>query len=121
MAVRGVRGATSVPSNDRRTILEATRTLLSTALKTNDILPDDIAAIMFAVTPDLDKAFPAAAAREMGLTNVPLLDFASPAVEEAMPRVIRMLLLWNTDRAQEQIRHVYLGDAEALRPDLVRV
>jgi len=92
--------------------------MISAALDANGIAPGDIAAIMFAVTPDLDKAFPAAAARELGLTSVPLLDFVSPCVDGSMPRVVRMLLLWNTDRTQDQIRHVYMGEAQALRPDL---
>ncbi|NPV71124.1 MAG: chorismate mutase [Firmicutes bacterium] len=116
--MRGVRGAISVQANENHMILESTGQMISAALELNHIQPEDIAAIMFAVTPDLDKAFPAAAARGMGLTGVPLLDFVSPDVEAGMRRVIRMLLLWNTDKNQDEVRHVYLGEAQRLRSDL---
>jgi monofunctional chorismate mutase len=92
--------------------------MISEALELNAIQPEQIAAILFAVTPDLDAAYPARAAREMGLRHVPLLDFVSPDVKGGMAMVVRMLLLWNTDVEQGRLRHVYLGDAGKLRPDL---
>lgn len=119
MPLRGVRGATSVPKNDEQSVLEHTRLMIADAVKANAIRPEDMAAIMFATTPDLDAAFPARAARELGLVAVPLLDFISPDVKGSMPRVVRMLLLWNTDVDQSQVVHIYLGDARKLRPDLV--
>jgi len=119
MAVRAIRGATSVSENSAAEILSRTRTMVQTAIQANGVAPEDIVSIVFVVTPDLDAVFPARAAREMGLAGVPLLDMVSPSVRGAMPRLVRMLLTWNTDRDQGSLAHVYLGEAEALRPDLV--
>ncbi len=118
VALRGVRGATSVPANDESAIIESTRLMISAAMETNGIRAGEIAAILFTVTSDLDRAFPARAARELGLGSVPLLDFVSPQVPGDLPRLVRMLLLWNTDLEQDHIQHVYLGEARSLRPDL---
>lgn len=118
MPLRGVRGAISVPRNDAQSIEQCTQQLLQTAIERNGIRTEDIAAVFFAVTPDLTAAFPATAARKLGLHSVPLLDMVSPNVDGAMQRVVRMLLLWNTELGQEKIQHVYLGDASKLRPDL---
>lgn len=107
-----------MPANDEGTIIESTRRMISAAMDLNGIRAEEIAAILFAVTPDLDRAFPARAARELGLGSVPLLDFASPRVKGDLPRMVRMLLLWNTGVEQERIRHAYLGEARNLRPDL---
>jgi chorismate mutase len=119
MAIRAIRGATSVSENSAEEILSRTRAMVQTALQANRVAPEDIVSIVFVVTPDLDAVFPARAAREMGLAGVPLLDMVSPDVKRAMPRLVRMLLTWNTDRDQGSVTHVYLGEAEALRPDLM--
>ncbi|MGB9866976.1 MAG: chorismate mutase [Bacillota bacterium] len=118
MPLRGVRGAITVPANDAQFIERCTQELLQAAIQRNHIRLEDIAAILFAVTPDLNAAFPASAARKLGMERVALLDFTSPAVEGALERVVRMLLLWNTELSQQEIHHVYLGDAAKLRPDL---
>ncbi len=118
LAVRAIRGATSVPANTADAILSATRTLLETALRANGLQPADLVSIVFALTPDLDAAFAARAAREAGLVDVPLLDVVSPAVPGSMPRVVRMLLTCATATPRDSIRHIYLGEARALRPDL---
>ncbi len=121
MAVRAIRGATSVPANAAEAIIAATRDMLQAALVANGIGPEDVVSIVFAVTTDLDAAFPARAAREgLGLVDVPLLDVVSPAVPGAVQRVVRMLLTCETDLPRHAIHHVYLGDAQRLRPDLVR-
>jgi len=120
MHTRAVRGATSVSENSERAILDATSAMVSEALRDNRISPEDIVSIVFAVTKDLDAAFPARAARECGLTQVPLLDMVSPDVKGSMPGIVRMLLTFNTNMAQDSVQHVYMGRAQALRPDLSR-
>lgn len=119
MAMRGIRGANAVPENTEEAILGATRQLLEAICQANPTLePRDIAAIFFTLTPDLNAAYPAYAARQMGWTQVPLLSAQEVPVPQGMPRVVRVLILWNTELPQEVIRHVYLGEAARLRPDL---
>jgi chorismate mutase len=77
----------------------------------------DVASILFTVTPDLRSAFPAAAVREMGWTGAPLMCAQEIPVPHSLPRCIRVLVHWNTDRAQAQVAHVYLREAGSLRPD----
>jgi chorismate mutase len=119
MACRGIRGATSVDINDADSIIAATRELLERIVVANDLLVKDVASVTFTATPDLDATYPARAAREMGWVNTPLLCMQEMVVAGSLPRCIRVLVLWNTDRSPDQIRHVYLGRARALRPDLV--
>ncbi len=119
MRIRGVRGATTVDQNDAQAILEATRKLLVAMQTENGIQTEDLAAAWFTVTPDLDAAFPATAARDLGWNHVPLMDAQEIPVAGALPCCIRVLLLWNTDKPQDAVRHVYLGGARALRPDWV--
>ncbi len=118
MSCRGVRGATTVEANDRNTIIQGTKELLAWMILANDISEADVSAAFFTATPDLNAAFPAAAARRIGWKNVPLFGAQELAVENAPPRCIRILLLWETDRPREEIQHVYLNGATALRPDL---
>jgi chorismate mutase len=117
MAIRGIRGATTAPANTREAILTATRELLDALIRANQIHPADVASIYFTATPDLDAAFPAAAAREMGWTDIALLDAQAPRVPNDLARCIRVLIHWNTDRPHDALRHVYLRDASRLRPD----
>lgn len=117
MPVRGIRGATVAAANTREAIVESTRELLERLVAVNQIDPVDIASIYFVVTPDLDAAFPASAARTLGWTEMSLLDAVAPAVQGGLPRCIRVLVHWNTERAQNEIRHVYLREARQLRPD----
>lgn len=120
MAIRGVRGATVVERDEREAILSATRELLEALVDANrDVSPADLASAFFTVTPDLKSAHPAQAARELGWEQVPLLCAQEIPVPGSMPRCIRVLLHWNTDLTQDQVRHVYLKDAARLRPDLV--
>ena len=118
MHVRGIRGATTVADNTEAEIHAATRELLQQMVADNDAEPDEIAAILFTSTPDLNAAFPAEAARQLEWTFVPLMSATEIAVPGALPRCIRVLMLWNCARSQEQIQHVYLREAVALRPDL---
>ena len=118
MTCRGIRGAVCVDTNDAAAIVAATRELLERIVADNDLTVDDIACVIFTATPDLDTAYPALAAREMGWTTTPLLCEQEMVVKGGMPLCIRALLMWNTDRPADKIRHVYLGKARALRPDL---
>ena len=120
MPTRGVRGATTVASNDATNVLSATRDLLAEMVSSNGIRVEDISAVVFTVTDDLDAAFPAKAARLLGWQHVPLLDAREIPVPGGLPRCIRVLLMWNTDLPQRRIAHIYLGGARRLRPDLAR-
>lgn len=116
--VRGIRGATSVERDEPARILDATEELLREIVRRNDIAPKDIASALFTVTPDLTAEFPAAAARRMGWTLVPMLNFTEIDVPAGLPRCIRVMVHVNTTRGQHEITHVYLNAARALRPDL---
>lgn len=118
MAVRGIRGAIDVPANTQAAIAHATQTLLRAMVDANGITTERIISVFFTMTTDLNADFPAAAARAMGWTDVPLLDAQEMEVPDAMPRVIRVLMHVDTDTARDQIKHVYIGQAVALRPDL---
>jgi len=116
---RGVRGATTVETNTAETIREATAELLQALVEANDIEHDRVASILFTTTMDLNAAFPAVAARELGWSDIALLNVHEMAVPGALPRCIRILLHVNTERTAKEIRHIYLRDARKLRPDLV--
>lgn len=118
--VRAVRGAITVENNDRAEILEATKELLEEILKANDIERDSLIQIIFTLTPDLNAVFPAVAAREMGITNVPLMCMSEIPVEGALKKCVRVLLQMNTGKGLDDIVHVYMKGAKALRPDLVK-
>lgn len=118
MTLRGIRGAAQASKNSKEAILRATTDLLDAIIRTNGVRPDDVAAAFFTVTDDLDAAFPASAARALGWTNVPMLCNREIGVPESLSRCVRVLLLVNTRRAAGAIRHVYLGAAQCLRPDL---
>lgn len=119
MPIRGIRGATTVPADDPDLILAATRELLEEILAANETMrPEDIASAFFTVTEDLTSTFPAQAARQMGWDLVPMLCAREIPVPNSLPRVIRVLVHWNTEIPQDQITHVYLREAVKLRPDL---
>lgn len=118
---RGVRGAVTVSADDRDEILQATRQMVALLVRRNGIETTDLASAQFTVTKDINAEFPALAARQLGWTDVPLLCGYEISVPGSLPRCIRVLLLWNTDRAQSEIEHVYLHEAKALRPDLNRL
>ncbi len=122
MAIRGLRGATVVEHDEPEEVLAATRELLTALLKANPSLnPADLASAVFTVTADVCSAYPARAARQLGWDDVPLMCALEIPVPGSLPRCIRVLLHWNTDLPQAAVRHVYLGEAAGLRPDLVRL
>jgi chorismate mutase len=117
MPCRGVRGATTADQNDREEILKATRQLLALMIRQNGIRPEDVASAVFSMTADLDAEFPALAARQLGWFDVALMCVRELAVPDSLPRCIRILLLWNTDKPPNEIVHVYIKEATGLRPD----
>jgi len=115
---RAVRGAIDVAMNDEQEILQATTELLREIILKNNIRKEDAVAVIFSVTADLNAAFPARAARQMGWNDVPLFDVVEIDVPGALPRCIRVLLLFNTNKGLHEMAHVYLKGAIALRKDL---
>ena len=118
MRLRAARGAIRVPSDDGDALLGSTERLLSAVLQRNRIDPEDLVSIMFTATEDLRAAFPAEAARRMGLGRVPLMCAQEISVEGSMPSVIRILLHFHSDRTLGEVEHVYLDGAESLRDDV---
>lgn len=118
MSVRGIRGAISVDENTPDAMSAATQRLLREILKANRIDTGDIVSVLFSVTPDLTAQFPALSARQIGFESVPMLHCTEIAVQGAMERVIRILMHVNIHSTQDDIKHVYLDKAVALRPDL---
>ncbi len=120
MSIRGIRGATTVSADEPELILEATRELLEAILHANaSMKPEDVGSALFTVTEDLASTFPAQAARQMGWSLVPMTCAREIPVLGSLPKVIRVLVHWNTEKRQNEITHVYLRDAVKLRPDLV--
>jgi len=124
MPVRGILGATTADANTPEAIVDATRELLDELIRLNVLDRDEVCFAYFTTTLDLDAEFPALAARRMGWTGVPLLcgnDMVVPGPNpRSVPRCIRILLLYNTDRAQSEMRSAYLRGAQAIRADLDR-
>lgn len=115
MAVRGVRGATTVTEDTREAILDATTELINEIVAANDIDKDDLASVQFSTTTDLVSEFPAVAARMLGWVHVPLMNSHEMAVPHGFPRCIRVLMTWNTEVAPQDVKHIYLRDAVNLR------
>ena len=120
MSVRAVRGATTVEVNEREAIIDATKELLGEIIERNNIKTENMVDIIFTVTSDLTKVFPAATARQMGIVDVPLLDMLSPEIEGSLKKCIRIMLHFNTDKQNSEIHPVYLRGAVALRPDIIK-
>ncbi len=118
--VRGIRGATIADDNTQESILDATVELLTALVESNDVAVDDIAAAYFTTTQDLNAEFPAAAARQLGWQYVALLCAHEMKVPDAMDRVIRVMLLVNTDREASEIEFQYLRGADTLRNRVVK-
>ena len=121
MWCRGIRGAITAPENTREAIIAATEELLQKMIKVNEVEISDIACILFTTTSDLNAAFPAAAARGLGWTHVPLLCGHEMNVPGSLPSCLRVLVLFNTDKRNEEIVHVYLRGAETLRDEGERI
>ena len=118
MALRGIRGATTVAANTKEEIISATRELLEQIVKENSLKIEAIASILFSATPGLNAEFPAAAAsQQLGWAETPLMCLQEIAVPDGLPNCIRVLVHVNTDKPQSEIKHVYLRAAKKLRSD----
>lgn len=120
MAVRAVRGAIQLDIDDRDHLMACTTELIKQVLEQNGLAVDDLISVLFTATPDLHSEFPALAARELGIVDVPLMCAAEIDVTGAMPRVVRLLAHVETLRSKNEIQHVYLGGAAALRRDIAQ-
>jgi chorismate mutase len=120
VAVRAIRGAIQVDTDDRESILEGTAELVRTVVNRNDLTTDDVISVIFTVTPDLTAEFPALAARKIGFHAVPLMCATEIPVPGALPRVVRLMAHVETNRARSEIQHVYLRGAAALRLDIAQ-
>ncbi len=116
--VRGIRGAITVSKNSRSEILEKTEILLRKMMEANRLRREDIASVLFSVTADLDAEFPALAARRLGMIYTPLLCVNEINVPGSLRKCIRVLFHVNTTRRQREMKNIYLGKAQSLRPDL---
>ncbi len=114
---RGIRGATVAPANTREAIINATKELLMEIVNANRVELDSVAGVFFTTTNDLNAEFPALAARELGWTDTAMLCGHEMAVPGSLPRVIRVMMLWNTNKPSSGIVHVYLHEAQLLRPE----
>jgi len=120
VAVRAIRGAVQLDSDERTHMLASVAELVSTILERNALAVDDLISIVFTATPDLHSEFPAVGARDIGITDVPLLCAQEIDVAGAMPRVIRILAHAETERSKSDVQHVYLRGAVALRKDIAQ-
>ena len=119
MSLRGIRGAITVDENSREKIWQATRRLVTKVLSSNKLRGEDVSAMIFSSTQDLTAAFPSTGVRQLtGLRLVPLFDTLEPAIENSLPLCIRVLILADVDKKQNEVCHVYLDGAKNLRPDL---
>ena len=121
MSLRGIRGAITVDENSREQIWQAARQLVTKIMSANGLRTEDVSAIIFSSTQDLTAAFPSKGVRQLsGLKFVPLFDTLEPAIENSLPLCIRVLILADIDKKQNEVCHVYLEGAKNLRPDLDR-
>lgn len=118
MALRALRGATTVDEDTREAIHAAVIELLEEMCARNEVRHDDVVSVLFTATDDLHAAFPAAGAREVGFGDVPLLCARELDIAGATPRCIRVLMHLESDRQRSELRHVYLRGAVGLRDDL---
>ena len=120
MSIRGIRGAIQLDTDERAHLIKSTAELLTKILHDNNIDESKLISILFTATPDVTSEFPALAARELGLGDVPLMCFVEMDVAGAMQRVIRVLVNVESDTPRSEIQHVYLRGATALRLDLAQ-
>ena len=120
MAVRAVRGAVQLERDEAGHMADQVKQLLTAILDRNALTADDLISIWFTATPDLHSDFPAVAARELGIVDVPLICAQELDIAGAMPRVVRILAHIESDRSRADISHVYLGAAASLRKDIAQ-
>ncbi|MCX7843164.1 MAG: chorismate mutase [Clostridia bacterium] len=118
MSVRAIRGAITVENNDAQEIISATKLLLEEIEKENKLVRDDIISALFTVTHDLNAAFPAVAARQIGWTSISLMCMNEINVPGSLEKCIRVMVQFNTDKQNTDLKHIYLRGAKILRPDI---
>lgn len=117
---RGFRGATTVLHNDESEVLENTEKLILEIVEQNEIVPGEISHVFFSLTKDINAAFPAKAAREIpGWSHVPVMCMQEVDVPNSLEKCIRIMLVANTTKNQEEVKHIFLNEAVKLRPDLI--
>lgn len=119
MKIVSIRGAITVEENTVDSILNNTKELLEEVIRRNNIEKDKVISILFSATKDLNKAYPAKAARELGYVNIGLMCFNEMVVEGSLDKCIRLMILYNSDINQNDVKHIYLKGAKVLRPDLI--
>ncbi|ORM39012.1 chorismate mutase [Francisella endosymbiont of Ornithodoros moubata] len=117
---RSIRGATTVDKDTRQDVISATKELLQQIIRCNDVNINDIVNIVFTATTDIKSEFPTVAARELGLVDVPLIDCQQMMRDGVLEYCIRVMLTYNTEKTQTDIKHIYLRGTEVLRPDLLK-
>lgn len=117
---RSIRGATTVDKDTKQDVISATKELLQQIIRCNDVNINDIVNIVFTATTDIKSEFPTVAARELGLVDVPLIDCQQMMRDGVLEYCIRVMLTYNTEKTQTDIKHIYLRGAEVLRPDLLK-
>ncbi len=115
MWCRGIRGATTADANTKEDIVATTKELLREMISVNEVQEEDVACILFTTTHDLNAEFPAVAARELGLTGVPLMCGHEMDVPSSLPMCLRILILFNTEKSSDEIVHVYSKGTQGLR------
>ena len=120
MAVRAIRGAIQLDVDEREHLLASTRELVSEVMRANALSSEQLISIIFTVTADLRSEFPAVAARELGLGDVPLLCTVEIDVPGSLERVVRLMAHAELDVPRAEVQHVYLRGATALRLDIAQ-
>jgi chorismate mutase len=120
MALRAIRGAIQLDSDEREHLLKLTAELLAKMMHANNMHTDQLVSILFTATPDITSEFPALAARELGLGDVPLMCFVEMNVKGALPRIVRVMINAELDVTRAEVQHVYLRGATALRLDIAQ-
>lgn len=118
MRLLALRGAITLDANTRDEVITKTKRLVAEMLERNGIDHEDLVSVLFTATDDITAEFPAAAARELGLGDVPLLCARELGIEHGTPLCVRVLMHFSTDRRRSDLRHVYLDGARGLRDDL---
>lgn len=119
--IRGMRGATTITTDEPNAVFQATQELALEIARINEIEPNDVASVIISTTSDITSSFPAKAVRTLeGWNYVPVMCTHEMAVPNSLPRCIRMMMHVNTSRAQNEVHHVYLNEAVTLRPDLIK-
>lgn len=115
-----IRGAITIEEDSRKEILEASDELLREIIRRNEIVTEDIISVIFSSTRDVSSAYPAEAARAIGINHAGLMCLQEMHVEGSLDKCIRVLTLVRGDRMQDEAKHVYLRKASSLRPDLMQ-